>query len=143
MLEAHWFGNVTLPSGQVIGCGPFDVDEHTAPFTVTVTPGSYLLRAWVAVLNREGVEWQRRVAALQLVVAEEPASRWDQALVPGQDISTLGQDGYFGYVVDGGVGTFADPIALRALSEWDWDRVNAEFLAPRGPRPPCRGSAPS
>ena len=42
VIEAHWLGNVTLPSGQVIGCGPFDIDEHTAPFTVTVTPGSYL-----------------------------------------------------------------------------------------------------
>ena len=85
------------------------------------------------------MEWQRRVAALQLVVAEEPASRWDQALVPGQDISTLGQDGYFGYVVDGGVGTFADPIALRALSEWDWDRVNAEFLNLPWPSAPVPG----
>jgi hypothetical protein len=128
VIEARWIANVVLPTGQVIGGDPFDVGQHTAPFTVTVAPGSYPLREWVAVLFRQEEEWQRRVAELQLVVVGEPARRWDPAVVPGQDVTTLDPDGYFGYIVDGGIGAFVDPTALQALDEWNWERVNTEFL---------------
>lgn len=30
--------------------------------------------------------------------------------------------------VDGAIGAFVDPTALQALDDWNWERVNAEFL---------------
>jgi uncharacterized protein DUF4241 len=56
----------------------------------------YRLRAWVAVLHKDGAEWQRRVAALQLVIRDEPAARWEPALLAGQDASALDAGSFFG-----------------------------------------------
>ena len=93
VIEPHPIGDVTFPTGQVVGCDPLTADD-AVPFTVGVTPGAYPLRAWVAVLYRGGAEQQRRVAVLQLVVRDEPAVRWEPAVVerlhPGSDTRAAG-----------------------------------------------------
>jgi hypothetical protein len=78
VIEQHSLDEVVLPTGQVVGCDPL-VNPDAAPFTVTVPAGKYPLRAWVAVLYQRGTEWQRRIAALQLVVRDDPAARWEPA----------------------------------------------------------------
>src|SRR5262249_17833918 len=42
---------------------------------------------------------------------------WKMAAVEGQDPSSLGPDGYFGYGVDSGTGCFMDPLAGKLLAE--------------------------
>ena len=107
-----------LPTGRVVGCDPL-VCPEAEPFTVTVPPGRHPARAWVAVVLREDAEVDRRVAALELVVSDEPTIRWEPAVAGDQDVATLGADDYFGYGVDAGVGTLADPTALAVLEGWD------------------------
>jgi hypothetical protein len=63
--------------------------------------------------------------------------------VKQQDVSALGEGQFFGYSVDAGVGTLADLAALRALAEWDEDRLeevyNSEQI-PGGPVPRAIGA---
>lgn len=90
VIEPHDAGTVIFPTGWVVGCVPLAGAYQAVPFTTGIVPGAYSLRAWVAVLVHEGAEWQRRVAALQLVIDDAPASRWEPALTAGQDVSVLG-----------------------------------------------------
>ncbi|SCE80499.1 DUF4241 domain-containing protein [Micromonospora mirobrigensis] len=128
VIEAYPAGTVVLPTGQVVGCDPF-VGADSEPYTVTVAPGSYPARAWVASVRRDGVETDRRVAALQLVIRDEPVAGWEPALVDDQDPTALADDDFFGYGVDTGTGTLADRAALAVLEGWDDDRTVGAFAA--------------
>jgi hypothetical protein len=134
VVEPFELGPVVFPTGEIVACDP--LVPHTTPFVDTIEPGRYALRAWVAVLHKDGVEWQRRVAALQLVVADEPAVSWTMASVPGQDVTTLGEQGYFGYGVDAGTGTLADRVAVEAMEDWDYDRIEDVFIPAQIPHDP-------
>jgi Protein of unknown function (DUF4241) len=133
-VERAELGPVLLPTGQVVACDP--LVPHTVPFVETVEPGRYALRAWVAVLHKDGAEWQRRITALQLVIIDEPAVSWTMALIPGQDLAALDEDGYFGYGVDAGTGTLADRVAIEALSKWSYDRIDEAFISAQIPLDP-------
>ncbi len=139
VIEPHPAGEVTLPTGQVVGCDPLAHSGDAPPFTVTVSPGKYPLRAWVAVLCRGDSERDRRVAALQLIVRDEPAARWPPALVEGQDPATLGEDEYFGYPVDAGTGTLADLAAVQALATWDYQQLEDVYIPAQLPGTPVPG----
>ncbi|WBB65350.1 DUF4241 domain-containing protein [Micromonospora sp. WMMD812] len=138
VIEAHPVGEIVLPTGQVVGCDPL-VCPEADPFTVTVPPGRHPARAWVAVVTRDGAEVDRRVAALELVVHDEPAVRWELAVVGDQDASSLGADDYFGYGVDAGTGTLADPAALSVLEGWDYEQVEEVFIPAELPADPVPG----
>ena len=138
VMEPHAAGEVVLPTGQVVGCDPLTVDDGCEPFTVRVPPGTYPLRAWVAVIQQDGAKSQRRVAALQLVVCDEAVVRWEQALVAGQDPSALNGDEFYGYGVDTATGTLADVAAIRGLAGWDYERLEDVYIFPdvqEGPVP--------
>lgn len=139
VIEPHAVAEVTLATGQVVGCDPLAGAYGAEPFTVAVPAGVYPLRAWVAVLHRNGAEWQRRVAALQLVIRDEPAARWEPALLPGQDPSALDADSFFGYGVDAGTGTLADAAAVRALAEWEYERIDEVYVSRDYPLAPVPG----
>jgi Protein of unknown function (DUF4241) len=134
VVEPFDLGPVVLPTGRVVGCDP--LVGQAVPFVDAVAPGSYQLRAWVAVLSRDGVEWQRRIAALQLVILDEPVADWIMALHPEQDVAALGDDEYFGYGVDTGTGTLADQVAIEALSQWDYEQVDDAFIPAQIPVDP-------
>jgi len=133
-VASYDLGPVVLPTGRVVGCDPL-VPQAT-PFVDAVAPGSYQLRAWVAILSKDGSESQRRIAALHLIVADEPVTAWSMALLPGQDAATLGEDDFFGYGVDAGTGTLADQVAIEALSEWDYEQVDEAFIPAQIPIDP-------
>jgi hypothetical protein len=133
-VEPSELGPVVLPTGKVVGCDPL-VPQAT-PFVDVVAPGCYHLRAWVAVLSKDGAESQRRIAALQLVVADEPVEAWTMALLPGQDVASLGADDFFGYGVDAGTGTLADQVAIEALSQWDYEQIEEAFIPDQIPHDP-------
>ncbi|WP_435204267.1 DUF4241 domain-containing protein [Micromonospora sp. bgisy143] len=138
LVEAHPLGDVVLPTGRVVGCDPLVVPE-AEPYTVAVAPGRYPARAWVAVVLRADAEVDRRVAALELVISAEPTTRWEPAVVGDQDVADLGDDDYFGYGVDAGAGTLADPTALAALESWDEERIEDVFIPAELPASPVPG----
>jgi hypothetical protein len=127
-------GEARLPTGRVVGCDPLSFTQLAEPYTVPVPPGRYPLRAWVAIRHHDGAELERHTAALQLVIREEPAAHWEQALLPGQDPARLDDDEFFAYPVDTGTGTFADESAVRGLTRWTYEQVEAAFL-PAVPAP--------
>jgi hypothetical protein len=124
-------GDVVLPTGRVVGCDPLAATGSIEPFTVTVAPGRYPLRSWVSVAHVDGVEVGRRTAALQLTIREGPVSRWEPALLPGQEAASLGADEVFVHSVDTGLSTLADEVALTGLARWDYARVEASFVPTR------------
>ncbi|MDY7088870.1 MAG: DUF4241 domain-containing protein [Actinomycetota bacterium] len=133
-VEPYDLGPVVLPTGRVVGCDP--LLAQAVPFVDAVTPGCYQLLAWVAILSKDDAESQRRIAALQLVVLDEPVADWTMALYPGQDGASLGDDEYFGYGVDTGTGTLADQVAIDALSQWDYEQVEDAFIPAQIPVDP-------
>jgi uncharacterized protein DUF4241 len=133
-VEPFDLGPVVLPTGRVVGCDP--LVAQATPFVDEVAPGRYELRAWVAILSEDGVESQRRIAALQLVVRDEPVAAWSMALLPGQDMAALGEGEFFGYGVDAGTGTLADQVAIEALSQWDYERIEDAFIPAQIPTDP-------
>lgn len=58
-------------------------------------------------------EDHRRVAALVLKGGDDDIASWSMATVAGQDVSTLTGDGFFGYGVDAGTGSFGGVDAMR------------------------------
>jgi hypothetical protein len=138
VMEPHPAGDVVLPTGQVVACDPLTFPEPE-PFTVTVPPGTYPLRAWVAVLQQGDVEWRRYVAALQLVIRDEPVARWAPAVVAEQDVSELDEDGYFGFPVDAGAASLADVAAIAGIAEWEYEQVEAAFIPDERPEAPVPG----
>ncbi|SCG58965.1 DUF4241 domain-containing protein [Micromonospora humi] len=139
VLEAYPAGEVVLPTGHLVGCDPL-VCPESDPYTVSVAPGRYPARAWVSSVRHDGGGTDRRVAALEVVVRDEPVAQWEMAVVDGQDVGALGPDDFFGYGVDAGTGTLADRDALAVVEGWDHDRIEEVFLAEDGE--PGRGPVP-
>ena len=139
VIERHSAGEVYFPTGQVVACDPLTDAHAAAPFTVTVPAGTYPLYAWVAVLYRDSAEQQRRVAALQLVVSDTAQVRYELAMAAGQDLTELGENSYFGFVVEAGTATLADLTAVQALAEWDFDRLDATYIPAQLPLAPVPG----
>ncbi|MFG1673958.1 DUF4241 domain-containing protein [Micromonospora sp. NPDC049282] len=131
VIEVHPTGEVVLPSGHLVGCDPL-VCPESDPYTVSVAPGRYPARAWVSSVRYDGGGTDRRVAALEIVVRDEPVTRWEMAVVDGQDVGELGSNDFFGYGVDAGTGTLADRDALAVVEGWDEDRIEEVFLAEDG-----------
>ncbi|SMF97169.1 Protein of unknown function [Methylomagnum ishizawai] len=105
-------GLLTVTSGWVAASDPF-VDPAPPAFTRAVPPGNYPVQLAIARLS----DGDERVAFARLVFqADGHIERWEMAVAAGQDVATLGEDGYFGYGVDTGTGCFMDVEAGRSLS---------------------------
>ncbi|WP_067502990.1 DUF4241 domain-containing protein [Actinoplanes sp. TFC3] len=131
-------GEVTLPTGRVVACDPLVHTGSAPPFTVAVSPGRYRLRAWVAIATAGGLEIERRTAALQLVVRDEPAAAWEPArMSDAGPPAVLDEDGFAAYPADSGTGTLADERALAGLARWPYERLESTYLADQSAAAPA------
>jgi Protein of unknown function (DUF4241) len=106
-------GNLTVTSGRILACDPFTFWEDK-PFTRTIPTGNYPV--YVTYLWDKDKQYKDvAFARLQLVEGKLPTS-WELALRPNQDITTLGDDEFFGYPVDAGTGCFMD---ADAIDKWN------------------------
>jgi hypothetical protein len=111
-VRIHRAGDLILPSGRIVACDPL-VMPGTRAFAREVVPGRYPVLLSVAQL-----EGDQRVAAAAVefaVSGATAAERWDLALLPGQDPTTLGPRQFFGYGVDAGTGCFMDAQVAATL----------------------------
>jgi hypothetical protein len=115
-------GTLVMPTGRIVACDPLVSPEYE-PFTLGVAPGRYPVLLSVAQLGTD-----QRVAYAMLRFAERDAARWEMALIPGQDVSQLAADHFFGYPVDAGTGCFIDAEAARVLLERLKDEEYSERL---------------
>ncbi|OWA37291.1 cytoplasmic protein [Saccharibacillus sp. O16] len=106
-----------ITSGRVVACDP--LTSPLEAFELEVKPGTYPVYAWHS--EHHGV-----IAGAELRLADNKPVRWELAVRPGQDRSTLKEDEIFGYPVDAGIGSFADEDALHALQSLD-ERLQEEL----------------
>ncbi|HEY3867666.1 MAG TPA: DUF4241 domain-containing protein [Actinocrinis sp.] len=112
-----------LPSGRLVACEPWSSFAEGAAdcaFTQRVEPGGYPVELIIADFHDPGDPQDSarfsEVAGARVVVRGEPVAAWRMALQPGEDDSDLAQDGFFGYPVDGGTGSFCSPEFLEGVS---------------------------
>lgn len=98
------------------GGGTADPDvlsERDEPFTVTVPTGEYPVL--IARIRWQDEDWEENTAAM-LPVLDEPTTGWELAVLPGQDIRLLGDEGFYGFGVDSGTGAFLDASGRESLA---------------------------
>ncbi|PLP56859.1 hypothetical protein CYK37_23965 [Mesorhizobium loti] len=101
-------GMLDLPTGEIIACDPLVTGPDWPALARKVKPGRYP----VALFEAQG-----RVGLAVLRLASGKPSRWEMAVLPGQDASTLKKDEIFGYPVDAGLGSFMDKTAMALLTQ--------------------------
>ena len=114
ILRNHSVGSVRLPSGKLCACDPITSAYDAVAFERQVAPGTYPVDVFVAEFEDND---DQRVAAALVHLASARADDWEDALWPGQDASTLGADGFYGYPVDAGTGCFASPEGLAQRAD--------------------------
>lgn len=99
-----------MPSGRVYAGEPFMFGSaDDGAFVQAVAPGTYpVVLAEARFGDADEPSWYQVVAALKIVIRDEPSTSWEMAVVEGQDASTLDGGSFFGYPVDGGTGGFVD-----------------------------------
>ncbi|MFS8095587.1 DUF4241 domain-containing protein [Lentzea alba] len=115
VVEVVEAGTVRLPTGRLVASDPAWLDADLAPFTTTLPPGDY--RVELSVLRFDDHPNHERVAAAKLIVSPDTVVSWELALEPGQDTLLLGDDQFYGFGVDAGMGCFVDAAACGALEE--------------------------
>jgi hypothetical protein len=112
--------HLVLPTGRIVACDPSYLTTRPAEqsaYTRPVPPGRYPVL--LALLARDGFRADNPnrgcVACAALRFQETPVERWEMALRPGWDLSTLKPGFLFGYGVDGGNGCFVDECAVKRL----------------------------
>jgi len=112
-LQRQPCGVLHITSGRIVACDPL-VQPERAPFVRSVSGrGAFSAE----VLQHEGrhalaVLWLRERGDVQ--VAD---MRWEPALLEGQSQDELGDDEFYGYPVDAGVGCFMDAECAAAIAE--------------------------
>lgn len=116
-------GNIALPSGKIVATDPFTMGD-VAAFMRQVAPGSYPVSLAMLV----GSQWHARNAFATIKFTDEPVEKFEMALVPGNDLTLLEDDEFFGYGVDAGIGAFMDAqTATIWLEKYD-DEINADAV---------------
>jgi hypothetical protein len=107
-------GVLRLPTGRLVAADPGWLpswrQDHIAPFTATVPPGTYPLT--LALLR---FPQDLRVAAARVTIIDEPVTAWDMALRAGQDPATLRAGHFFDVGVDDATMVLFDAVALAAM----------------------------
>ena len=117
--ECMEIGELYLPTGHVVACDPLTLWQAD-PFIQTVQPGHYPVS--LSLLQLPDQRW-KRVALAKVTFNNKRPIAWEMALKPGQNISELSQDEFYGYGVDTGAGAFLDAQAVRSLQT----RINMHF----------------
>lgn len=105
-------GTVHLPSGRLTTLDPFTFAAgDVASLALSVAPGRYPVDLAVADTGASGI----RVALARIIFSDAPVGEWRIAHTSAEDPSTLRGDAIFGYGVDSGTGSFADPATVAAM----------------------------
>jgi hypothetical protein len=93
---------------------------------VPIPPGHYpvivSISHWDQSPTRGIASPLRLVNAAKLVVADQPVTSWELALLPGQDPAALDEEQFFGFGVDSGTACFLDAAAREHLRPLQQDR---------------------
>ncbi|TDH26985.1 DUF4241 domain-containing protein [Segetibacter sp. 3557_3] len=117
-------GNINIVSGQVIACDPLHVDEYGIPFTQTFPTGAYPVQLSIA-----NVGGEETVAFARIKFNDEPVTRWQLALLAGQEPLPVGGEKIHGYGVDAGIGILMDKAAIKAMTQEQLTQIEEGIYA--------------
>ncbi len=109
-------GAVHFPTGQIFACDPLVELEDTLPFLQTIPAGTYPVKICVVPSEKYG----DRYACVKVKVSREKPVRYELGMTGKEDLdAALGDDDYFGFGVDAGMGCVAD-IQTQAAFKTYW-----------------------
>jgi hypothetical protein len=113
-------GELVLPTGRIVACDPgYTRSSYESAYTRAVPPGHYPVQ--LALLAKDvwpaNNPFREKVACARVRFQEVSVERWEMALQPCWDPSTLEPGYYLGYGVDGGKGCFLDEAALSHIPD--------------------------
>lgn len=108
VFQVQRLGMFKITSGSIVACDPF-ICDHAEPFAKQTPVGEFPIYLALA-KTQNGDE---RVALAKISFAEKPISKWELALIKGQDPASLKKGHFFGYGVDSGTGSFMDAAAWK------------------------------
>ena len=109
-------GAVHFPTGTIFACDPLVELEDTPPFIQTIPAGTYPVKICVVPSEKYG----DRYACVKVEVSGEKPVRYELGMTGQEDLDEeLGEDEYFGFGVDAGMGCVAD-IQTQAAFKTYW-----------------------
>ncbi len=109
-------GAVNFPTGTIFACDPLVELEDTPPFIQTIPAGTYPVKICVVPSEKYG----DRYACVKVEVSREKPVRYELGMTGKEDLDEeLGEDEYFGFGVDAGMGCVAD-IQTQAAFKTYW-----------------------
>ena len=109
-------GTVHFPTGTIFACDPLVELEDTPPFIQTIPAGTYPVKICVVPSEKYG----DRYACVKVEVSREKPVRYELGMTGKEDLDEeLGEDDYFGFGVDAGMGCVAD-IQTQAAFKTYW-----------------------
>ena len=109
-------GAVLFPTGTIFACDPLVELEDTPPFIQTIPAGTYPVKICVVPSEKYG----DRYACVKVEVSREKPVRYELGMTGKEDLDEeLGEDDYFGFGVDAGMGCVAD-IQTQAAFKTYW-----------------------
>ena len=115
-------GAVHFPTGTIFACDPLVELEDAPPFLQTIPAGTYPVKICVVPSEQYG----DRYACVKVEVSQEKPVRYELAMTGQENLDEeLGEDDYFGFGVDAGMGCVAD-IQTQAAFKAYWAKRLAE-----------------
>jgi hypothetical protein len=114
--------HLILPTGRIVACDPsylMSLPKEQFAYTRIGPAGCYPVQLALRVKDSWPADNPNRqtVACAAVRFKEAQVERWEMALRPGWDPSTLKPGYHLGYGVDGGTGCFVDECALAHLPD--------------------------
>ena len=111
-------GPVHFPTGTIFACDPMVELEDALPFLQTIPAGTYPVKICVVPSEQYG----DRYACVKVEVSQEKPVRYELGMTGNEELdAALGDDDYFGFGVDAGMGCIAD-IQTQAAFKAYWAR---------------------
>jgi hypothetical protein len=115
-------GNLYVPTGKIIACDPLYDYAWDVPLLRQIPVGNYPVRLYFV----ESESWGYRVALAELRIATGAIVSWEMATQPGENVADLEPDHIYGYVVEAGMGCFADAESFVFYTR-KIDKLRADF----------------
>ena len=112
-LIRHDIGKLKSVTGKLVACDPYVMEYGTSTFTQDIPIGEYPVKITIAKYANE----DERINFATIRFGDSTPIRWELMVFPGQNISSLKKQEFFGYGVDTGTGCFVDSKVARAISK--------------------------
>jgi hypothetical protein len=107
-------GELNIRTGKMIAVDPLS-SVSAAPFTQAVPNGNFPVELCVITFPIDGSQQgDERVALARTVFSTKPITQWRLAVRPKEDVKLLRKGQVYGYLVDSGIGCFADAAISKA-----------------------------